>query len=220
MSSRAGRISSLVRLVRRLGRSGRVALLIDGPNVLRREFDVRLDELKRAIQDLGKVGIAKVYLNERASDKLLEAIANSGFTPCVTTADVHIVMAIDAMDLTLGDTTRMLAIFSRHARVAPILRHAREYGLETLAIGFEPGFSIAVQNAADRVLRVDRPLAEQIDALKRRKKKEKKAEKNETPKEESKSSTRGTNQRSARADSNGKSKERLPTRDTRESAPA
>lgn len=220
MSSRAGRISSLVRLVRRLGRSGRVALLIDGPNVLRREFDVRLDELKRAIQDLGKVGVAKVYLNERASDKLLEAIANSGFTPCVTTADVHILMAIDAMDLILGDTTRMLAVFSRHARAAPILRHAREYGLETLAIGFEPGFSIAVQNAADHVLRVDRPLVEQIDALKRRKKKEKKEKKKETSKKGSKSSTRKTNQRSTRADSNGKSEERSSKRDTRESAPA
>jgi len=215
MSSRAGRISSLVRLVRRLGRSGRVALLIDGPNVLRREFDVRLDELKRVIQDLGKVGVAKVYLNERASDKLLEAIANSGFTPCVTTADVHILMAIDAMDLILGDTTRMLAIFSRHARTAPILRHAREYGLETLAIGFEPGFSIAVQNAADHVLRVDRPLTEQIDALKRRKKKEKK----EIPKKESQSSTSKTKQRSAHAEPKAKSKERSSTRGTRESAP-
>jgi uncharacterized protein (TIGR00288 family) len=216
MSSRAGRISSLVRLVRRLGRAGRIALLIDGPNVLRREFDVRLDELKRAIQDLGKVGVAKVYLNERASDKLLEAIANSGFTPCVTTADVHIVMAIDAMDLILGDTSRMLAIFSRHARAAPILRRAREYGLETLAIGFEPGFSIAVQNAADHVLRVDRPLGEQIDALKRRKKREKKKE---SPKKESKSSTRKTKQRSARAESKGKSEGQSSTRGTRESAP-
>jgi uncharacterized protein (TIGR00288 family) len=178
-----------------------VALLIDGPNVLRREFDVRLDELKRAIQDLGRVGVAKVYLNERASDKLLEAIANSGFTPCVTTADVHLVMAIDAMDLILGDTTRMLAIFSRHARAAPILRHARECGLETLAIGFEPGFSIAVQNAADRVLRVDRPLAEQIDALKRRKKREQKGEKKkENRKKKSESSTPKATQRSGRTE--------------------
>jgi uncharacterized protein (TIGR00288 family) len=179
---------------------------------------VRLDELKRVIQDLGKVGVAKVYLNERASDKLLEAIANSGFTPCVTTADVHILMAIDAMDLILGDTTRMLAIFSRHARTAPILRHAREYGLETLAIGFEPGFSIAVQNAADHVLRVDRPLTEQIDALKRRKKKEKK-EKKEIPRKESQSFTSKTKQRSAHAEPKAKSKEPSSTRGTRESAP-
>lgn len=220
MSSRAGRISSLVRLVRRLGRSGRLALLIDGPNVLRREFDVRLDELKRAIQDLGKVGVAKVYLNERASDKLLEAIANSGFTPCVTTADVHIVMAIDAMDLILGDTTQMLAVFSRHARAAPILRHAREYGLETLAIGFEPGFSIAVQNAADHVLRMDRPLAEQIDALKRRKTKEKKEKKKGSPKKESEASTRKTKQRSVRAEGKRNSARQSSTQGARESAPA
>jgi uncharacterized protein (TIGR00288 family) len=205
-----------VRLVRRLGRPGRLALLIDGPNVLRREFDVRLDELKRAIQDLGKVGTAKVYLNERASDKLLEAIANSGFTPCVTTTDVHLVMAIDAMDLILGDNTRMLAIFSRHARAAPILRHARECGLETLAIGFEPGFSIAVQNAADHVLRVDLPLAEQIDALKHPKRKK---EKTENRKKRPERSPQNRKEPLVRTRTKGDGEEQSSTRGTPESAP-
>jgi len=174
MSSRTGRIRSLVRLVSRLRRSGRVALLIDGPNVLRREFDVRLDDLKNQIKALGKIGAAKVYLNERASNKLLEAISNSGFTPVVTTTDVHLQMSIEAMDLVLGDATKLLVIFSRHARTAPILRRARELGLETLAIGFDPGFSVAVQNAADHVLRIDRPLEDQIQKVKGKKKKDKK----------------------------------------------
>ncbi|MFX1565603.1 MAG: NYN domain-containing protein [Promethearchaeota archaeon] len=174
MSSRTGRIRSLVRLVSRLRRSGRVALLIDGPNVLRREFEIRLDDLKSQIEEFGKIGVAKVYLNERASTKLLEAISNSGFTPVVTTSDVHIHMAIESMDLVLGDATKLLVVFSRHARTAPILRRAREHGLETLAIGFEPGFSVAVQNAADNVLRIDRPLRDQIQIIKGKKKKEKK----------------------------------------------
>ncbi|MFX1576032.1 MAG: NYN domain-containing protein [Promethearchaeota archaeon] len=174
MSSRTGRIRSLVRLVTRLRRSGRVAFLIDGPNVLRREFAIRLDDLKDQIGALGKIGVAKVYLNERASTKLLEAISNSGFTPVVTTSDVHLHMTIDAMDLILGDSAKLLVIFSRHARTAPILRRAREHGLETIAIGFEPGFSVAVQNAADQVLRIDRPLEIQIQEMKGKKKKDKK----------------------------------------------
>ncbi len=179
MSSRSGRISSLVRLVRRLGRSGRVALLIDGPNVLRREFEIRLDDLKDIVEELGKIGVAKVYLNERASSKLLEAISNSGFTPVVTTYDVHLQMAIDSMDLVLGDATRLLAVFSRHARTAPILRRAREHGVETLAIGFDPGFSVAVQNAADYVLRLDDGIQRQLEILKGKKKKDRKDEREE-----------------------------------------
>ncbi|MFW9831290.1 MAG: NYN domain-containing protein [Candidatus Thorarchaeota archaeon] len=174
MSSRPGRIRSLVRLVTRLRRSGRVALLIDGPNVLRREFDVRLDDLKNEIEELGKIGVAKVYLNERASPKLLEAISNSGFTPVVSTTDIHIHMTVDSMDLVLGDATKLLVIFSRHARVASILRKAREHGVETVAIGFEPGFSVAVQNAADHVLRLDKPLENQLLKIKGKKKKKKK----------------------------------------------
>ncbi|MHA2427259.1 MAG: hypothetical protein ACXADB_04455 [Candidatus Hermodarchaeia archaeon] len=42
------------------------------------------------------------------------------------------------------------------------------------AIGFEPGFSVAVQNAADHVLRIDRPLEDQIQEMKGKKKKDKK----------------------------------------------
>ncbi|MFX0167887.1 MAG: NYN domain-containing protein [Candidatus Hodarchaeota archaeon] len=176
MSSRVGRIRSLVRLVSRLRRSGRVALLIDGPNVLRREFEVRLDDLKRLVGELGKIGVAKVYLDDRASSKLLEAISNSGFTPVVTTSDVHVHMAVDSLDLVLGDATKLLVIFSRHARTAPILRRAREHGVETLAIGFEPGFSVAVQNAADNILRLDNAIDEQMREIRGKKKKEKKDE--------------------------------------------
>jgi uncharacterized protein (TIGR00288 family) len=83
-------------------------------------------------------------------------------------------MTIEAMDLVLGDATKLLVVFSRHARTAPILRRAREHGLETLAIGFDPGFSVAVQNAADHVLRIDRPLEDQIQEMKGKKKKGKK----------------------------------------------
>jgi uncharacterized protein (TIGR00288 family) len=125
------------------------------------------------IEELGKIGVAKVYLDEHASRKLLEAISNSGFTSVVTPHDVHLCMVIDAMDLILGSTTNLLAIFSRHARTAPILRRAREHGINTLAIGFEPGFSVAVQNAADNVLRLDMPIPPQIVKLKDRKGKQK-----------------------------------------------
>jgi uncharacterized protein (TIGR00288 family) len=144
--------------------------------VLRRQFEIRLDDLKNIIKELGKIGIAKVYLDEHASRKLLEAIANSGFTPVVTPYDVHLCMTIDAMDLVLGSTTNLLAIFSRHARTAPILRRAREHGINTLAIGFDPGFSVAVQNAADNVLRMDLPIPQQLETLKERKRKEKRKE--------------------------------------------
>jgi uncharacterized protein (TIGR00288 family) len=144
-------------------------LLIDGPNVLRRQFEIRLDDLKDIVEELGKIGVAKVYLDEHASRKLLEAISNSGFTSVVTPHDVHLCMVVDAMDLILGSTTNLLAIFSRHARTAPILRRARENGINTLAIGFEPGFSVAVQNAADSVLRLDLPIPPQLTRLKDKK---------------------------------------------------
>jgi uncharacterized protein (TIGR00288 family) len=88
-------------------------------------------------------------------------------------------MAMESMDLVLGDATKLLVVFSRHARTAPILRRAREHGLETIAIGFEPGFSVAVQNAADHVLRIDRPLHSQIQRVKGKEKKDRKDDEDE-----------------------------------------
>jgi len=38
-----------------------------------------------------------------------------------------------------------------------MLRKAKEQGLETVAIGFDPGFSIALQNTADYVFKLRTP---------------------------------------------------------------
>ena len=44
---------------------------------------------------------------------------------------------------------KVIVIASRHARIAPILHKIKEKGISTVVIGFEPGFSIALQKAAD-----------------------------------------------------------------------
>ena len=50
-----------------------VALLIDGPNMLRKEFNFDLDVVQEILEDYGKIKVGKVFLNQYASDKLIEA---------------------------------------------------------------------------------------------------------------------------------------------------
>lgn len=136
-----------------LKREKDVALLVDGPNILRK-FDgrqVKLEDIEEAAAQLGKIVMAKVYLDTNAPAKLVQAVTNSGFEPVVVTQDIHITMAVDAYNLIYANDTQVLAIASRHARCAPLLRKVKEKGVETVILGFEPGFAVALKNSADYV---------------------------------------------------------------------
>ncbi len=140
----------------RRSRSGTVIILVDGPNILRRVDGehMRLEDILEISSQLGKSRYAKVFLDKKAPEKLLQAIVNTGFEPVVVPTDIHVHMALEAMKGMHSKNVKTIVIASRHARCTPILRKAKENGLETCSIGFEPGFSIALQNASDYVFKV------------------------------------------------------------------
>lgn len=130
----------------------KIGLLIDGPNILRKEFGINLDDLKAILEDMGDIRIGKVLLNQYASQGLIEAIANQGFDSIVVAGDTDVRMGIEAMEMIYNETLDTIALASRDADFLPILVKTKEYGKDTIVIGAEPGFSIALQNAADTVI--------------------------------------------------------------------
>jgi len=130
----------------------KIGLLIDGPNILRKEFGINLDDLKAILEDMGDIRIGKVLLNQYASQGLIEAIANQGFDSIVVAGDTDVRMGIEAMEMIYNETVDTIALASRDADFLPILVKSKEYGKDTIVIGAEPGFSIALQNAADTVI--------------------------------------------------------------------
>ena len=56
-----------------------IAVYVDGPNILRKELGIDLKDVKKAIEQFGRIKIGKVFLNQYASNKLLEAVVNQGF---------------------------------------------------------------------------------------------------------------------------------------------
>ncbi|NHJ03526.1 MAG: NYN domain-containing protein [Candidatus Heimdallarchaeota archaeon] len=135
----------------------KIALIIDAPNILRRvnNRQIRLEDIEKIASKFGQIKIAKVILNRHAPKNLLKAIENSGYEPIVATADIYIRMAIEIMDSVFSKNVDIVIIASRHARCAPILRAAKANGLDTAIIGFQPGFSIAVKNAADMAFQLE-----------------------------------------------------------------
>lgn len=130
----------------------KIGLIIDGPNILRKEFGINLDDVKAILENMGDIRVGKVLLNQYASQGLIEAIANQGFDSIVVAGDIDVRMGIEAMELIYNDTVDTIALATRDTDFLPILVKSKEYGKETIVIGAEPGFSIALQNAADYVI--------------------------------------------------------------------
>ena len=127
----------------------KIGVLVDGPNMLRKEFNLNLKEIREILCEYGDIKIAKVFLNQYAGDKLVEAIENQGFEPVITSGDVDVRMAVEAMEIIYNDSIDVLALVTRDADFKAVLKKAMEIGKETIIIGAEPGFSTALKNSAD-----------------------------------------------------------------------
>ena len=135
-----------------------VALFVDGPNMLRKEFMVDLRELKRRVNKYGRIVIAKVFLNQFAPEKLIEAIINEGFESSMVLAqneedamDVDVSVAVAAMEALLTKDIDIIALASRDADYLPVVQKVKEHGKKIVVLGAEPGFSSSIRNAADYV---------------------------------------------------------------------
>ncbi len=149
--SRLSRIQKIKEYLskRRLVQRKKIGVLVDGPNMLRKEFKVNLKEIREILSEYGDIKIAKVFLNQYATEKLVEAIENQGFEPVVTSGDVDVRMAVEAMEMIYNDAIDVVALVTRDADFKAVLMKAMEMGKETIIIGAEPGFSTALKNSAD-----------------------------------------------------------------------
>ncbi len=130
----------------------KVGILIDGPNILRKEFNINLKEVKEKIEDYGTMKVGKVFLDQYASDKLIEAVTTQGFEPIVTGTDVDVAMAAEAIVLVFNPAIDTIALMTRDADFQPVLMKAKSKGKNTIVLGVEPGFSTALKNTADEVV--------------------------------------------------------------------
>jgi uncharacterized protein (TIGR00288 family) len=131
----------------------KIGLLVDGPNMLRKEFQMDLEEIRDMLKEYGDVRMGKVFLNQYASEKLVEAVENQGFEPVIcTSGDVDVMIAVEGMDMIYNPVIDTLALVSRDSDLRPVLLKAMEHGKETIIFGAEPGFSVALKNSADYVI--------------------------------------------------------------------
>jgi len=131
-------------------RKKQVALLIDGPNIMRKEFNVDLGEVRKKALKLGELKVSKVFLNQFAKEKLIEAVATQGFEPVMSISeDVDVDLAVEAMEVIHDPHIDILVLVTRDADYLSVIRRAKAYNKTVVIFGVQPGFSVALKNAAD-----------------------------------------------------------------------
>ena len=128
----------------------RVGLFVDGPNVLRDQFDVDLDDVREAAAAFGRLGIARLDLDEHATPGLIQAAEARGYEVVITSGDVDVKLAIDASESAIRDEIDVLVIASRDTDFKPVIETAGRNGVRTVAIApGTHGRSDALRNAAN-----------------------------------------------------------------------
>ena len=135
----------------------KIALFVDGPNIIRKEFKIDLRELKRRVQKYGRLVIGKVFLNQFASEELIEAVANEGLETIIALGDpeqktdVDVSIAVHAMEAIYNSDIKIIALATRDADFLALLQKAKEKGKVTVLLAVEPGLAASLKHAADHV---------------------------------------------------------------------
>jgi len=149
--------SGLEKIRKSFGEKPKLAFFVDGPNMIRKEFNLDLKDLKRRVEKYGRIVIGKVFLNQFASEKLIEAVANEGFETVIALGDpeqktdVDVSIAVHAMEAINNPEIEVIALASRDADFLPLVQKAKEKGKMTLLVTVESGLAVSLKHAADYV---------------------------------------------------------------------
>lgn len=135
-------------------RRPQIAFFVDGPNVIRKQLSIDLREAKQKVSEHGDIRISRIYLDQFASDKLIEAMVNQGLEPKITTGDVDVTLAVEATEQIVNRDIDIIAIMSRDTDFIPVLNTVKKHGKKSIVVGVEPGFSVALKNTADVLIMI------------------------------------------------------------------
>lgn len=129
-----------------------IAVFVDGPNMLRKEFNIDLSKIKSQLQKDGSLKIARVYLDQYATDKLIEAVVNLGFESVITVGDVDVAMSVDATEAAFSQEIDSIVFITRDSDYLPAILKAKRQGKKTIVYLVEEGSAVALKNTVDRVV--------------------------------------------------------------------
>jgi len=149
--------TGLDKFKKRFGEKPKLAFYVDGPNMIRKEFNIDLKDLRKRVEKYGRIMVGKVFLNQFASEKLIEAVANEGFETVIALGDpelktdVDVSIAVHAMEAINNPEIEVIALATRDADFLPLIQKAKEKGKITVLVTVEPGLAVSLRHASDYV---------------------------------------------------------------------
>ena len=149
--------TELEKFRKKFGEKPKVAFFIDGPNMIRKEFNLDLKEIRKRVEKYGRIIIGKVFLNQFASEKLIEAVANEGFESVIALGDpeqktdVDVAIAVHAMEAVYNSEIDIIALATRDADFLALIQKIKEKGKIAVLVSVEPGLAVSLRHAADYV---------------------------------------------------------------------
>ncbi|HIQ50236.1 MAG TPA: NYN domain-containing protein [Nanoarchaeota archaeon] len=139
-----------------LRKTKNIALFIDGPNMIRKEFSFGLEDIVKKAKKYGRIVIGKVFLNQFAPEKLIEAVANHGLEPIITlgeknATDVDVALAVHAMEAVHDPKIDIIVIATRDADFTPLLQKIKEHGKLAVLIAAKEALGTSLKKSADKV---------------------------------------------------------------------
>ena len=135
----------------------RVAFFVDGPNMIRKEFKLDLKDLRKRVEKYGRVVIGKVFLNQFASEKLIEAVANEGMESVIALGDpeqktdVDVTVCVHAMEAIYNPDIDVIALATRDADFLTLIQKAKAMGKITVLIAVPSGLATSLKHGSDHV---------------------------------------------------------------------
>lgn len=145
-------MSDIEKIKNLLKKKYKLAVFVDGPNILRKDVNLSLKEIKEKIQQIGSIRICKVYLNQKAPAKLVEAAINEGYEVITTPSDVDVCMAVDATSAIFNPAINIIVLVTRDTDFHFVLKKAKELGKGTIVVAAKENFSSALKNTSDETI--------------------------------------------------------------------
>lgn len=149
--------TGLEKIKKGFGEKPKVAFFVDGPNMIRKEFNLDLKDLRKRVEKYGRIVIGKVFLNQFASEKLIEAVANEGFESVMALGDpeqktdVDVAITVHAMEAVESPEIGVIALATRDADFLPLIQKIKESGKIALLVTVESGLAVSLRHASDYV---------------------------------------------------------------------
>ncbi|WEU40634.1 MAG: NYN domain-containing protein [Candidatus Odinarchaeum yellowstonii] len=114
-----------------------IALIVDGSSIEKEELITQLTNIKKAIEEVGKLRTSKIIVKTLPAEEDVKRIQKLGFEVIIKASETDVYFVLEAMELVYNPKIEAIAIATGNEEFLHILNKAREKGKKTISINLK-----------------------------------------------------------------------------------